>query len=258
MRRIRTVAVVVPGLLVVSLGLAACGGGSGPDESGSGGSITVLAAASLQETFTELAALFEAANAGSEVTLSFGPSSGLTTQVVEGAPVDVLATASEKTMDTVTDAGLTVGPTTFAVNTMAIATPVDPSVPVDGLDDLADPEVKVAVCAQEVPCGVAADALFDKAGLMVSPVTREVDVKAVLAKVTLGEVDAGVVYATDVRAAGDTVVGVAIPDADNVTTTYPISAITTSSDRGTADAFVAFVLSAQGQEVLAGAGFSAP
>jgi molybdate transport system substrate-binding protein len=256
MRRIRTVAALASALLLGSVGLAACGGGSGG--SGNGGSITVLAAASLQETFTEIAELFEAADPGTDVRLSFGPSSGLATQVVEGAPADVLATASQTTMDTVTDAGLTVGPATFAVNTMAIATPVDPTVPVDGLDDLADPEVKVAVCAEDVPCGVAADSLFEKAGLTVSPVTREVDVKAVLAKVTLGEVDAGVVYATDVRAAGGTVVGVAIPAADNVTTTYPISVITTSEDRATADAFVAFVLSAQGQEVLARAGFVAP
>jgi molybdate transport system substrate-binding protein len=254
MRRIRTVALLACVAVAGSVGLGGCAG-----DSGSGGrSITVLAAASLQESFTEISERFEAANPGTDVTLSFGPSSGLARQVVEGAPADVLATASEQTMSTVVDAGLAADPTTFAVNTMAIATPLDPSVPVDGLEALADPAVKVAVCAEEVPCGVAADALVEKAGLSVAPVTREVDVKAVLAKVTLGEVDAGIVYATDVRAAGGTVVGVAIPAADNVTTSYPISVITSSDARSTAEAFVAFVLSPQGQEVLADAGFSAP
>lgn len=254
MRRIRTSPGLAAALLVGSAGLAACGGADATSD----GSITVLAAASLQETFTEIAEAFEAANPGTDVRLSFGPSSGLATQVVEGAPVDVLATASEATMRVVTEADLAADPTSFAVNTMAIATPVDPSVAIDGLDDLADPDVKVAVCAEAVPCGIAADELLRRAGLTVSPVTREVDVKSVLAKVSLGEVDAGIVYATDVRAAGDTVAGITIRAADNVTTTYPISAITTSPDRATADAFVAYVLSAEGQEVLARAGFSAP
>jgi molybdate transport system substrate-binding protein len=141
---------------------------------------------------------------------------------------------------------------------MEIATPTSPTTPVSSLSDLANPAVKVAVCQKDVPCGVAAQKLFDQNTLTVTPVSEEVDVKSVLSKVQLGEVDAGVVYVTDVKAAATTVVGVPIPAAQNVTTTYPIAPIAASMNSATAAAFVAYVLSPAGQQVLAAAGFSAP
>ena len=150
----------------------------------------MFAAASLKEAFTTIGAQFEAANPGTRITFSFGPSSGLARQITERAPADVFASASQRTMGTVVEAGLAPGSTVFAVNTMAIATPTDPTTPVTSLVDLADPAVKVAVCAADVPCGTAADTLFANNNLTVTPVTREVDVKAVLSKVRLGEVDA--------------------------------------------------------------------
>ena len=241
--------------------LAACGSTSdAPSGSSSAvtGDITVFAAASLKEAFTTIGEQFEAANPGTSVTFSFGPSSGLATQIIEKAPADVFASASQKTMDAVVDAGLAPSSSVFAVNTMAIATPIDPSTPVTSLADLANPEAKVAVCASDVPCGVAADKLFEQNRLTVSPVSEEADVKAVLTKVALGEADAGIVYVTDVKSAGDTVVGVSIPADQNVTTTYPIATVTDSRNSATAAAFVAFVLSPEGQKVLADAGFSAP
>lgn len=245
-----------------AVALAGCGSSADAPSNGSsggvGGSITVFAAASLKEAFTTIGDQFEAANPGTSITFSFGPSSGLATQIADKAPADVFASASQKTMDTVVDAGLAPSSSVFAVNTMAIATPTDPSTSVTSLADLANPDVKVAVCAADVPCGVAADTLFAQNKLTVAPVTREVDVKAVLSKVQLGEVDAGIVYVTDVKAAGSAVVGVDIPADQNVTTTYPIAALSGSANSATAQAFAAYVLGPEAQKVLADAGFSAP
>jgi molybdate transport system substrate-binding protein len=248
---------------VVAVSLSACGSSSsGTATSGASssvsGSITVFAAASLKESFTTLGKQFEAANPGTTITFSFGPSSGLATQITEKAPADVFASASQKTMDTVVQAGLAPTSTVFAINTMAIATPTSPTTPVSSLADLANPAVKVAVCAADVPCGTAADKLFENNKLTVNPVTREVDVKAVLSKVQLGEVDAGIVYVTDVKAAGDALVGIDIPLEQNVTTSYPITALSGSANAATAQAFVAYVLSSDAQKVLLEAGFTAP
>ncbi|MGE0819566.1 MAG: molybdate ABC transporter substrate-binding protein [Candidatus Nanopelagicales bacterium] len=256
----RTAAAVALALSAVAL--AGCTSTDAPTTGSSSsavsGSITVFAAASLKEAFTTIGDQFEAANPGTSITFSFGPSSGLATQITEKAPADVFASASQKTMDTVVDAGLASGSSVFAVNTLAIATPTDPSRPVGSLADLANPAVKVAVCAADVPCGTAADKLFAQNNLTVAPVTREVDVKAVLSKVQLGEVDAGIVYVTDVKAAGSAVVGIDIPRDQNVTTNYPIAALSGSSNPATARAFAAYVLGPEAQTVLADAGFSAP
>jgi molybdate transport system substrate-binding protein len=250
-------------LAVVAVSLSACGSSSSGtatsgDSSSVTGSITVFAASSLKESFTTLGKQFEAANPGTTITFSFGPSSGLATQITEKAPADVFASASQKTMDTVVQAGLAPTSTVFALNTMAIATPKDPITPVSSLADLANPAVKVAVCAADVPCGTAADTLFENNKLTVTPVTREVDVKSVLSKVQLGEVDAGIVYVTDIKAAGDAVVGIDIPLEQNVTTSYPITALAGSANTATAQAFVAYVLSADARTVLLDAGFTAP
>jgi molybdate transport system substrate-binding protein len=251
-----------------ALALAACGASTSstgsPTPTASGGTpgvtgaITVFAASSLKEAFTTIGQQFEAANPGSKVTFNFGPSSTLATQITQAAPADVFAAASTKTMDTVVNSGAATGPQTFATNTMEIATPTNPTAPVTSLADLAKPGVKVAVCQKEVPCGVAADKLFTQNNLTVTPVSQEVDVKAVLSKVELGEVDAGIVYVTDVKAAGDKVVGVTIPGDQNVTTKYPIAAISASKESATSAAFVAYVLSPVGQQVLAAAGFASP
>ena len=171
----------------------------------------MFAAASLKEAFTALGRQYEAAHPGANVTFDFGASSTLATQITQKAPADVFAAASQTTMDTVTPAGAATDPTVFAVNTLEIATPTSPTTPVTSLADLGRPGVKVAVCQQDVPCGAAARTLFDRNHLSVTPVSQEVDVKSVLTKVELGEVDAGVVYVTDVKSAQGRVVGVPIP-----------------------------------------------
>jgi molybdate transport system substrate-binding protein len=261
-RVLRLTAVAVSAMMLAACGSSSTSGtSSSPSSSGASGAatsgaITVFAASSLKEAFTTIGQQFEAADPGAKVTFNFGPSSTLATQITQGAPADVFAAASTKTMDTVVSGGAASGPQTFATNTMQIATPPKPTVPVTSLADLAKPGVKVAVCQKDVPCGVAADKLFTQNNLTVTPVSQEVDVKAVLAKVALGEVDAGVVYVTDVKAAGDKVVGVTIPSDQNVTTKYPIVAIKASAQASTAAAFVAYVLSPAGQQVLAAAGFA--
>ncbi|HSN06685.1 MAG TPA: molybdate ABC transporter substrate-binding protein, partial [Candidatus Angelobacter sp.] len=219
-------------LAVAGVALSACGATTtGTPATSTGGTdsragaITVFAAASLKETFTTLGHMYEAAHPGARVTFDFGASSTLATQITQGAPADVFAAASQATMQTVTSAGDAVGtPRVFAVNTLEIATPTSPTTRVTSLADLARPAVKVAICQVSVPCGAAARTLFDRSHLAVTPVSEEVDVKSVLTKVELGEVDAGLVYVTDVRSAQGRVVGVAIPKDQNVTTTYPIAA----------------------------------
>lgn len=259
-------------LSTVPLGLlllAGCGdggtsasGGSHPSGSASGGaptgSITVLAAASLTGSFTEIGTDFEAAHPGTKVTLSFGPSSGLATAITGGAPADVFASASQKNMDSVTEAGLASGDKAFVRNVMEIAVPPANPAGVTRLEDLAKPGVKVALCQAQVPCGTVAAKVFANAGLHVTPVSQEVDVKAVLTKVQLGEVDAGVVYVTDVRAAADKVRGIEIPAEVNASTTYPIAALTRAPNPSLAAAFVEYVLSPDGQKVLTDAGFASP
>ena len=234
-----------------------------PSPSGSGspsitGTIKVFAAASLQDSFTSLGKQFEAAHPGAKVVFNFGPSSGLATQIGQGAPADVFASASTKTMDQVVTGGDATEPKDFAANTMEIAVPPDNPAGVKAVADLARKGVKVALCQAEVPCGATAAKVFENAQISVAPVTEEIDVKAVLSKVTLGEVDAGVVYVTDVRAAGDSVKGIEIPDGDNASTTYPIAALTGSGNQAMAEAFVDFVLSPDGAAELTAAGFRMP
>jgi molybdate transport system substrate-binding protein len=262
MLRRRPLLALAAGMTAAAL-LAACGGSdddaatpAASPGSALSGKITVLAAASLTESFTELGEKFESANPGTEVTFSFGPSSGLATQITQGAPADVFASASTKNMDQVVAAKAAASPQTFAQNQMEIATPPGNPAKIATVADLTDPGVKVALCAPEVPCGVVARQVFENAGVTVTPVTNEADVKATLGKVQLGEVDAGVVYVTDVKAAGTKVVGVPIPDDVNAATAYPIAPLTASGNTALAKAFVDYVLSPEGAEVLAAAGFS--
>lgn len=222
------------------------------------GTVNVFAAASLKEAFTSLRSQFETAHPGARVVMNFGPSSGLATQIIQGAPADVFASASTRNMTQVTDAGAATSPTTFASNVMEIAVPAKNPAHITALSDLGRPGVKVAVCQPAVPCGATAQKAFANAGLAITPVSLEVDVKAVLSKVILGEVDAGVVYVTDVRSAGDKVKGVKIPDDVNASTSYPIATLTESGNKATAQAFTDYVLSAQGTAALAAAGFAKP
>jgi molybdate transport system substrate-binding protein len=222
------------------------------------GTITVLAAASLTGTFTELGKQFEAAHPGDTVKFSFGASSTLATQVTDGAPADVFASAAPKNMDTVVSAGDASNSQDFAKNTAEIAVPPNNPANVTSVNDLAKSSVKVALCQPQVPCGVVAAEVFKNAGITVKPVTLQPDVKSVLTQVELGDVDAGVVYVTDVMAAGSKVKGVVIPSNLNASTLYPIATITSSKEMSIAQAFVAYVLSPAGQQVLAAAGFQKP
>jgi molybdate transport system substrate-binding protein len=246
--------------------VAACGSSSGGSpasgaSSSSGGvtgTITVLAASSLTEAFTTLGKQFEAAHPGTSVKFSFAASSALAEQVTQGAPADVFASASSKNMDQVTAAGDATSPTTFVKNVMEIATPPDNPKHIAAVGDLAKSGVKVALCQAQVPCGATAAKVFANAKVTVKPVTEEPDVKSVLAKVTTGEVDAGVVYVTDVRSAGAKVTGIPIPDSVNASTEYPIAALTHAPNASGAQAFVAYVVSSAGQQVLTQDGFQAP
>jgi molybdate transport system substrate-binding protein len=222
------------------------------------GTITVFAAASLTESFTQLGKQFEAAHPGDTVKFSFGPSSGLATQITSGAPADVFASAAPGNMDDVVSAGDAASPQNFAKNTMEVATPPDNPGNVESVKDLADDSVKVALCQPQVPCGVVAAEVFKNVGITVKPVTLQPDVKSVLTQVETGNVDAGMVYVTDVQAAGSKVNGVTIPASDNASTLYPIATINSSKHKSIARAFMNYVLSPAGQQVLKAAGFESP
>ncbi|MEV4211473.1 molybdate ABC transporter substrate-binding protein [Micromonospora sp. NPDC049662] len=222
------------------------------------GTVTVFAAASLTESFTRIAKDFEAANPGVTVTLNLAGSSALANQITQGAPADVFASAAPKNMATVTQAGDADGtPFVFARNQLVVAVPSGNPKGVTGLADLARPGVKVALCAEQVPCGAAARTALTAAGVALTPVTLEQDVKGALAKVKLGEVDAALVYRTDARAASADVTGVEFPESARAINDYPIVALKNAPNRAGARAFVAYVRSTPAQAVLAEAGFQA-
>jgi molybdate transport system substrate-binding protein len=261
----RRFAVIVAGLAAVAVaGCSSSGSGSSPSSASSSpsaastGTITVFAAASLMGTFTQLGKQFDTAHPGDTVKFSFGPSSGLATQITSGAPADVFASAAPANMDSVVQAGDASNPQDFAKNTMEVAVPPKNPGKVTSVNDLAKRSVKVALCQPQVPCGVVAAEVFKNAGIKVKPVTLQPDVKSVLTQVELGSVDAGMVYVTDVMAAATKVKGVTISAGDNASTLYPIATISDSKHKSIAQAFVAYVLSPAGQQVLAAAGFQNP
>lgn len=251
--------------LIALVALTACGGSGaagspGPAASGSvTGPVTVFAAASLTESFRTLAGRFEAAHPGVRVTLNFGASSALAQQIVAGAPADAFAAASTATM-TQADAShdLAGPPRVFVRNRLEIAVAKGNPARLAGLADLARPGLKVALCAPQVPCGAAAVKALATGGVTVHPVTLEQDVKATLAKVELGEVDAALVYRTDVAAARGAVAGIDFPESAAASNSYPIAVLAHAPHRAVADAFVTYVLSPQGRAVLTDAGFAAP
>ena len=223
------------------------------------GTVTVFAAASLTGTFTQLGKDFEAAHPGVTVKFNFGGSDTLAASIVSGAPADVFAAASTTTMGTVTKAGDAAGtPTVFVKNQLEIAVPPGDPKAIKTLSDLTKPGVKVALCAPTVPCGAAAVKAEAAGNIKINPVTLETDVKSALTKVELGEVDAALVYQTDVKAAGGKVEGMDFAEAAKAINTYPIAVLKDAPDAPAAQAFVAFVLSAHGRDVLSAAGFQNP
>ncbi len=223
------------------------------------GTVTVFAAASLKATFTQLAGEFEAKNPGTKVTLSFAGSSDLVTQITQGAPADVFASADTKNMAKLSDAKLIDGTATdFATNVLEIAVPPSNPASIGSFADLARPGVKVVVCASQVPCGAATDTVEKASGVSISPVSEESSVTDVLGKVTSGEADAGLVYVTDVKGAGDKVKGIPFAEAGKAVNTYPIATVGSSRNKELAAAFIAMVTGTEGRKTLADAGFGAP
>ena len=259
MRRFTVIAAALAA--VAAAGCSSSGSGSsssGGSASPAGGTITVFAAASLTESFTTLGKQFEAAHPGDTVKFSFGPSSGLAEQITSGAPADVFASASPGTMQDVVSAGDASSPENFAKNTAEVAVPPNNPAKVKSVNDLAKKSVKVALCQPQVPCGVVAAEVFKNVGITVKPVTLQPDVKSVLTQVETGNVDAGMVYVTDVLAAGSKVKGITVPASDNASTLYPIATVSSSKEKSIANAFVAYVLSPAGQSVLTAGGFEKP
>lgn len=239
------------------LTLAACSDDS--DDPQASRTVTVFAAASLTDTFTELADEFEEAHDGVEVRLNFDGSSGLAAQINEGAPADVFASADERTMTLITDADAATGsPKIFATNILQIVTPAGNPAGVRSLADLGTADLKVVLCAPQVPCGAASESLLKSAGVTVAPVSEEQSVTDVLGKVVNDAADAGLVYVTDVVAAGDDVTGVDVPEAAEVVNSYPIVVLRDATDADLAAQFVEFVTSAEGGSVLEAAGFGTP
>lgn len=263
-------AIAVTGLLLV----AGCGssGDDTPDSpaaqsnspSATRRTLTVFAAASLQKSFEEIGESFEASHPGVTVTFSFGGSSGLVTQLSDGAPADVLATANEPTMKKAVTDGLVTGtPTPFVSNTLQIVVPKDNPAGITSLADLTKPGAKIVLCAPAVPCGAAANAVEKAAGIDIKPVSEEQAVTDVLGKVRSGEADAGLVYVTDVRGAqeagsGDEVTGIDFAEAKSAINIYPIVPLKDAKDAALAGEFVTAITGAEGQKVLQAAGFAAP
>ncbi|HEY5855412.1 MAG TPA: molybdate ABC transporter substrate-binding protein [Aldersonia sp.] len=223
------------------------------------GEITVFAAASLNTTFTELGKSFESAHPGTTVKFNFAGSSDLVTQLEQGAPADVFASANTANMDKAVDAGLVAGdPVDFATNVLTIVTAPGNPKNVTGFADLAEPGTSVVVCAEQVPCGAATKTVEENTGVTLTPVSEESSVADVLGKVTSGQADAGLVYVTDAKVAGDEVTEVTFPESAGAVNTYPIAVLEESKNPATAQAFVELVTGPEGQQVLSEAGFAAP
>jgi len=242
---------------VAVLALAGCAGDPGQGSgAGSPAEIKVFAAASLTAAFNELGQRYTSDSGGAKVTFNFAGSQALATQIGQGAPADVFASADLANMDKVED--LVGTPQGFASNLLQIVVERGNPKGIRTLADLASSDLKVVLAAEEVPAGRYASQLLDKARVRVRPVSQEDNVKAVVTKVALGEADAGIVYVTDVTAGGDTVEGVDIPKGQNVTATYPIATVKASTAKDKAQAFMDLVLSDQGQQVLHQYGFLPP
>jgi molybdate transport system substrate-binding protein len=257
--RVRLLAAAGTALLLAGCSGGASGGAAAPSaapEAPEAQTLTVLAAASLTATFTDLEKQFETAHPGVDVKLNFAGSSDLAQQIVNGAPADVFAAASDATMKTVTDAGLVAGPPkVFASNVLQIATAPGNPKGIASFADLARPDLKVVVCAPQVPCGAAEQKLEKATGVDIKPVSEEADVKSTLGKVTSGDADAGLVYVTDVDAAGGSVEGVNFTEAGQAPTNYPIAVLKNAPQPQLALQFEDLVTGDAGRRVLQDAGF---
>jgi len=250
---------------IAALVLAACSSStSTPSASSSGagkvsGMVVVFAATSLTDAFNKIGAQFEKAHPGVTVKFNYNGSSSLATSITQGAPADVFASAAPANMKTVTDAGDAAGtPQVFTRNTGEIMVEKGNPKKITSVKDLANSAIKVAVCAPEVPCGAVATAIFKNAGVTVKPVSEETNVGGVVTKVTLGEVDAGIVYVTDVKESEGKAIGVPIPASQNDITEYPIAQVKGAPNATGAKAFISYVLGPDGQKVLASFGFLPP
>lgn len=219
--------------------------------------VLVSAAASLTDAFEETGAAFEAAHPEIDLLLNLGSSSSLREQILEGAPVDVFASANPSNMAQVIEAGAVDQSTTFAVNALQIAVPVGNPGGIGGLEDFAKPELLIGLCAAGVPCGDFGRLSLEAAGVVPSVDTEETDVRALLTKIEAGELDAGIVYVTDVLSS-HAVDGIEIPEEFNIVAEYPIAVMTKAPNPGGAAAFVNFVLSEDGQAILERHGFESP
>ena len=247
--------------MLLVLPVAACSSAGGSEgSSGSGGSeeqtLTLLAASSLTEVYASLGTRFEQEHPGVTVTSSFGSSTDLAEQAADGAPGDVLSTADPTAMSVAEDAGVVSGTSTFATNTLVLVVPPDNPGDVTSLDDL-DGTTWVR-CADEVPCGRVAVAVLADQQVTAEPASLEEDVKSALEKVTSGEADAALVYASDARSAGSEVTALTIPGAQREATSYLIGALEQSPDPELAQQWVDLVLSDEGRQALADAGFGTP
>jgi len=246
-------------VLLLAAGAAACGGDDAEGGDGGEATLAVYAGASLTSSFEQLGETFEKSHDGVEVQFNFAASSDLVAQIQSGAPADVFASADESNMEKLTAEGLNdSAPELFATNTLEIAVPPDNPAGVRTFQDLESPDLNLVICAPEVPCGAAGQAAAEAAGVELQPVSEEQTVTDVLAKVTSGEADAGLVYVTDVIAAGDKVQGIEFPESESVVNRYPIATVADSENAVLAQEFVDLVLSDEGQQVLADAGFGQP
>lgn len=225
-------------------------------EAGLEGEVLVSAAASLTDAFAEVEAAFEAANPEVDVVLNLGSSPSLREQILEGAPADVFASANTSNMDQVVEAAEAVDPEIFVLNLLQIAVPAGNPAGITGLEDFANEDLLIGLCAKEVPCGSFGRQALEKAGVTPAIDTNEPDVRALLTKVEAGELDAGIVYLTDVLSTDGAVEGVEIPEEFNVVAEYPIAALVNAPNPDTAAEFVEFVLSEEGQAILVSYGFS--
>lgn len=263
MRRIWLMAGLLPLVLVTSL--TGCSSksssalqSSSPDHP-EAESIVVFAAASLKPAFTQIAGQFKSDNPNAGVDFDFAGSSELATQLTQGATADIFASADGAQMDTVTKMGLTASnPVNFASNTLVIVTAHGDPNQIKSFADLAKPGLKVVVCQQPVPCGAATERVEDKTGVRLNPVSEESDVSDVLTKVTSGEADAGLVYATDALNADDKVTAVTFPESAGAVNIYPIALLKSALQPALAQKFVDLVAGETGQKVLAQAGFARP
>ncbi len=252
----RKAKILVAGLVALSCALTGC---AQVRSQGRERTVTVLAAASLTESFEELASRFSAEHPGVHVQFDFQGSSTLAEQVDQGRKADVFASANTKNMDKVVGfGGVAEPPKTFATNQLTMVVPAGNPARISSLADLAAPGRTVVVCAPQVPCGSAAEKVERSSGVRIKPASEENDVKSVLRKVVAGEADAGLVYVTDARSAGDKIQSVAFPQAGQATNTYPIAPLKNGPEPELAKEFVAYVHGPVGKQVLAGHGFGTP